>query len=69
MVGWTIVLTAIILTSVVVVFMGRQRKAGHIAYWQQQRAVEERKREAASWLFDSFPLLANHGRTYGAMTR
>lgn len=57
MVGWTIVLTAIILTGivtgVVAVFMWKQREAGHIAYWQQQRAVEQRKGEAASRLPDS----------------
>lgn len=57
MVGWTIVMTAIILTSVVtgvvVVCMWKQRKAGHIVYWQQQRAVEQRKGEAASRLPDS----------------
>src|SRR5215510_10254514 len=53
MVGWTIVMTGIMLTGVVVVFKRKQRKAGHIAYWQQQRAVEQRKGEAASRLPDS----------------
>ena len=53
MVGWTIIITGIILIGVVVVFKWKQRQAGHIAYWQQQRAVEERKGEAASRLPDS----------------
>lgn len=49
MVGWTIVMIAgIILTVVVVVFMRKHRKAGHVAYWQKQREVEQRKGEAAS---------------------
>ncbi len=49
MLGWTIVMIAgIILTGVVVVFMRKQRKAGHVAYWQKQREVEQRKGEAAS---------------------
>jgi hypothetical protein len=41
------------LIGVVVVFKWKQRTAGHIAYWQQQREVEERKGEAASRLPDS----------------
>ena len=38
----------IILIGVVVVFKRKQRQAGHLASWQQQRAVEERTGEAAS---------------------
>jgi hypothetical protein len=53
MVGWTIVMAGIILIGVVVVFQWKQRKAGHIAYWQQQREFEQRKGEAASRLPDS----------------
>jgi hypothetical protein len=53
MIGWTIVMTGIILTAVVVVFKWKQRKAGHIAYWQKEREFEQRKREAASRLPDS----------------
>jgi hypothetical protein len=53
MVGWTIVMIGIMLIGVVVVFKRRQRQAGHIAYWQQQREIEERKGEAASRLPDS----------------
>jgi type VI protein secretion system component VasK len=53
MVGWTIVMIGIMLIGVVVVFTWKQRQAGRIAYWQQQRAVEERKGEAASRLPDS----------------
>jgi hypothetical protein len=53
MVGWTIVMAGIILIGIVVVFKWKQRQAGHIAYWQQQRAVEQRKGEAASQLPDS----------------
>ena len=41
------------LIGVVVVFKWKQRRAGHIAYWQQQRAVEQHKGEAASQLPDS----------------
>jgi hypothetical protein len=41
------------LTAVAVVFTWTQRRAGHIAYWQQQREVEQRKGEAASRLPDS----------------
>ena len=47
MVGWTIGMIGIILTGVVVVCLRQQRKARHIAYWQQQRDVEQRKGEAA----------------------
>jgi hypothetical protein len=53
MVGWTIVMIGIMVIGVVVVFKWKQRRAGHIAYWQQQRAVEQRKGEAASRLPDS----------------
>ena len=53
MVGWTIVMAGIMLIGIVVVFKWKQRQAGHIAYWQQQRAVEERKGEAASQRPDS----------------
>ena len=54
MVGWTIVMLGIMLIGVgVVVFKWRQRQAGHIAYWQQQREVEQRKGEAASQQPDS----------------
>jgi 6-phosphogluconate dehydrogenase (decarboxylating) len=53
MVGWTIGMLGIMLIGVVVVFKWKQRQAGHIAYWQQQRAVEQRKGEAASQLPDS----------------
>jgi hypothetical protein len=53
MVSWTIVMTGIMLIGVMVVFKWKQRQAGHIAYWQQQRAVEQRKGEAASQLPDS----------------
>jgi hypothetical protein len=44
-------MTGIMLTGVV--FKWEQRQAGHIAYWQQQRAVEQRKGEAASQLSDT----------------
>ena len=53
MVGWTIVMVGIVLIGVVVIFKRKQRQAGHIAYWQQQREVEQRKGEAASRLPDS----------------
>ena len=53
MVGWSLVIVGIILIGVVVVFKRKQRQAGHIAYWQQQRAVEEHKGEAASRLPDA----------------
>jgi hypothetical protein len=53
MVVWTIVMAGIILIGVVVIFKWKQRQAGHIAYWQQQRAVEERQGEAASRLPDA----------------
>ena len=53
MVGWTIVIAGIMLLGVVVVGKWKQRQAGHIAYWQQQRAVEQRKGEAASQRPDS----------------
>jgi hypothetical protein len=48
MVVWTIVMVGIILIGVVVIFKRKQRRADHIAYWQQQRGVEQRKGEAAS---------------------
>lgn len=47
MVVWTIVMAGIILIGVVVIFKRKQRQADHIAYWQQQREVEQRKGEAA----------------------
>ena len=47
MVVWTIVMAGIILIGVVVIFKRKQRRADHIAYWQQQREVEHRKGEAA----------------------
>jgi hypothetical protein len=53
MVGWIVVMTGIMLIGVVVVFKWKQRQAGHIAYWQQQREFEQRKGEAASRLADS----------------
>ena len=53
MVGWTVVMARIMLIGIVVVFKWKQRHAGHIAYWQQQWAVEKRKGEAASRLPDS----------------
>ena len=53
MVGWTIVMAGIMLIGVVVIFKRKQRRTGHIAYWQQQREVEQRKGEAASRLPDS----------------
>jgi FtsZ-interacting cell division protein ZipA len=53
MVGWTIVMIGIMLIGVVVVVKWKQRRAGHIAYWQQQREVEQRKGETASQLPDS----------------
>jgi hypothetical protein len=37
----------------VVVLKWKQRQAGHIAYWQQQREFEQRKGEVASRLPDS----------------
>ena len=48
MVIWTIGMIGIILACVVVVVMRKQRKARHIAYWQKQRDVEQRRGEAAS---------------------
>jgi hypothetical protein len=53
MVVWTIVMAGIILIGVVVIFKRKQRRADHIAYWQQQREVEQRKGEAASQQPDS----------------
>jgi hypothetical protein len=53
MISWTIVIAGIILIGVVVVFKWKQRQAGHIAYWQQQREVEWRKGETASRQPDS----------------
>ena len=47
MVVWTIVMAGIILIGVVVIFKRKQRQADHIAYWQQQREIEQRKGEAA----------------------
>jgi hypothetical protein len=53
MVVWTIVMAGIILIGVVVIFKRKQRQADHIAYWQQQREIEQRKGEAASQQPDS----------------
>ena len=53
MVSWIIVMAGIILIGLVVVFKWKRRQAGHIAYWQRQREVEQRKGEAASQLPDS----------------
>ncbi len=53
MIGWTIVIAGIMLIGVVVVVKWKQRQAGHIAYWQQQREVEQRKGEAAARRPDS----------------
>ena len=53
MVVWTIVMVGIMLIGVVVIFKRKQRRVGHIAYWQQQREVEQRKGEAASQQPDS----------------
>jgi hypothetical protein len=50
-VGWPIGMTGIMLTGVV--FQWKPRQAGHIASWQQPRAVEQRKGEAASRLSDT----------------
>jgi hypothetical protein len=47
MVVWTILMAGIILIGAVVIFKRKQRRADHIAYWQQQREVEQRKGEAA----------------------
>jgi hypothetical protein len=53
MVVWTIVLAGIMLIGVVVIFKRKQRQADHMAYWQQQREVEQRKGETASQQPDS----------------
>lgn len=53
MISWTIVMAGIMLIGVMVVFKWKQRQAGHIAYWRQQREFEQRKGEAASQLPDS----------------
>jgi hypothetical protein len=53
MVVWTIVMAGIILIGVVVIFKRKQRRADHIAYWQQQREVEQRKGEVAAQQPDS----------------
>ena len=53
MVVWTIVMAGIILIGVVVIFKRKQRQADHIAYWQQQRQVEQRKGEVAAQQPDS----------------
>jgi len=47
MLGWTIVMIGIVLIGVVLVSKWKQRQVGYIAHWQQQRAIQERKREAA----------------------
>ena len=48
MVVWTIVMAGVILIGVVVIFKRKQRRADHIAYWKEQREVEQRKGAAAS---------------------
>ena len=53
MIGWTIVMVGIMVIGVALVVKRKQRRAGHIAYWQQQREIEQRKGEAASRLPDS----------------
>jgi hypothetical protein len=53
MVVWTLVMAGIVLIGVVVIFKWKQRQADHIAYWQQQREIEQRKGEAASQQPDS----------------
>jgi hypothetical protein len=53
MVVWTIVMAGIMLIGVVVIFKRKQRRADHIAYWQQQREIEQRKGEATSQQPDS----------------
>jgi hypothetical protein len=53
MVVWTIVIAGILLIGVVVIFKRKQRQADHIAYWQQQRGIEQRKGETASQQPDS----------------
>jgi hypothetical protein len=53
MIVWTIVIAGIMLIGVVVLFKRKQRQADHMAYWQQQREVEQRKEEAASQQPDS----------------
>jgi hypothetical protein len=54
MVNWIIVMTGIVLLiGLIAAFKWKQRRADHLAYWQQQREVEERKGEAASRLPDS----------------
>ena len=53
MVVWTIVMAGIVLIGVVIIFKRKQRQADHVAYWQQQREVEQRKGEAASQQPDS----------------
>ena len=53
MVVWTIVMAGVILIGVVVIFKRKQRRADHIAYWQEQREVEQRKGTAASQQPDS----------------
>jgi hypothetical protein len=53
MVVWTLVMAGIVLIGVVVIFKWKQRRADHIAYWQEQREVEHRKGETASQQPDS----------------
>ena len=53
MVVWTIVMAGIVLIGVVIIFKRKQRQADHLAYWQQQREVEQRKGEVASQQPDS----------------
>jgi hypothetical protein len=53
MVVWTIVMAGIALIGVVVIFKRKQRQADHLAYWQQQREIEQRKGDTASQQPDS----------------
>jgi hypothetical protein len=70
MVGWTIVMIGIVLIGVVVVvFKRKQRQADHIAYWQQQRQVEQRKGEAAARLPDSLEGRQKMDSTKASMER
>jgi hypothetical protein len=47
MMVWTLVMAGIVLIGVVVIFKRKQRQGDHIAYWQQQREIEQRKGEVA----------------------
>jgi hypothetical protein len=69
MVVWTIVMAGILLIGVVVIFKRKQRRADHIAYWQQQREVEQRKGEAASQQPDSQARRQKIDRAKGSVER